>query len=106
MTFCLVFPPLGLFLYNSWSTFLKYQAGNTGVQVNNLEWSTLIGRDHRDTVLSLVEPYYDGAKVMVHFVPFSVLLWHYKWLSLYRKNGVVDSEMKPTLDGKFHFIFL
>ena len=27
------------------------------------EWSTLIGRDPRDTVLSLVEPYYDGAKV-------------------------------------------
>ena len=27
------------------------------------EWSTLIGRDCRDTVLSLVEPYYAGAKV-------------------------------------------
>ena len=27
------------------------------------EWSTLIGPDCRDTVLSLVEPYYAGAKV-------------------------------------------
>ena len=27
------------------------------------DWSTLIGRDPRDTVLSLVEPYYAGAKV-------------------------------------------
>ena len=29
----------------------------------NPEWSTLIGRDPRVTVLSLVEPYYAGAKV-------------------------------------------
>ena len=27
------------------------------------EWSTLIGPDYRDTVLSLVEPYHAGAKV-------------------------------------------
>ena len=27
------------------------------------EWATLIGRDCRDTVLSLVKPYYAGAKV-------------------------------------------
>ena len=54
-----------------------------------VEWSTLIGRD---TGLLLVEPYYAGAKVYAitthlkaskktrHLVPFSVLLWHGKWL--------------------------
>ena len=30
------------------------------------EWSTLIDRDCRDTLLSLVEPYYAGAKVYAH----------------------------------------
>ena len=50
------------------------------------EWSTLIGPDPRDTLLYLVEPYNSGAKVYAitthtiegHFVPFGVLLWHYK----------------------------
>ena len=51
------------------------------------EWSTLIGRDPPDTVLSLVEPYYSGGHGLCHNnthegmqnVPFCVLLWH-KWL--------------------------
>ena len=52
---------------------------DTGIQaVLWSEWSTLIGPDHRDTVLSLVEPYSAGAKVYAittqgHFMPFIVL---------------------------------
>ena len=52
------------------------------------EWSTLIGRDCRDTVLSLVE-----------LVPFGVLLWHDKWLPrmgriYYRRPYAIKTQRK------------
>ena len=83
-------------LYEQIFTFLspgwEAQKSNVVVQavtaVSQAEWSTLIGRDHRDTVFSLAESYYAGAKVYglchsntpqgMHFEP--VFLWHDKWL--------------------------
>ena len=69
------------------------------------EWRTLIGRDPRDTVFSLVELDYADAKVYAittnlrHFVPFGVLLWHDKWLSCterinYRRPYVIKNQRK------------
>ena len=46
-----------------WSLLLTITTTSLRLKSWQAEWSTLIGPDHRDTVLSLVEPYYAGAKI-------------------------------------------
>ena len=67
------------------------------------EWSTLIGPDYRDTVLSLVEPYYAGAKVYAtttHLkaskIPFGVLLLQYGMIGgLHARKGPIIGALMP-----------
>ena len=78
---------------------------------------------YRDTVFSLVEPYYAGLchnntpqgmqnapTIGGHFVPFAVLLWHESWLpcterSYYRCPDAIKNQRKgrnTSIMGVFH----
>ena len=64
---------LNLAVNSNW-VFVGTEKGNTHVlRLGNLHfiWSTLIGPDPQDTLLSLVEPYYTCANAITnHFVSF------------------------------------
>ena len=79
-----------------WSLLLTITTTSLRLKDWQAEWSTLIGPDCRDPVLSLVEPYYPGSKVYAITTHLKALkMPHWKLISVFhtRKGSITGTPM-------------